>query len=78
MRQARGNTRKALPKTQLEADSPGALESPDDAADLTVDDHLAVETDKDAPDGADADLPVPDQDPAVVPPSVVDENGQEL
>jgi hypothetical protein len=48
----------------------------DDAADLTADDHLAVETDKDAPGGVDADLPVPDQDPGVVPPSAVDENGQ--
>lgn len=64
--------------TQLQADdSPGALDLPDDAADLTVDDHLAVETDKDAPGGADADLPVPDQDPAVVPPSVVDEDEDE-
>jgi len=48
----------------------------DDAADLTADDHLAVETDKDVPDGVDDDLPVPDQDPRVVPASAVDENGQ--
>jgi hypothetical protein len=65
--------------TQLQADdAPGALEFPDDAADLTADDHLAVETDKEAPDDADADLPNCDQDPGVVPPSAVDENGQAL
>ena len=64
--------------TQLQADAAvGALDPPDDADDLTADDHLAAEPDKDAPDGVDADLPVPDQDPAVVPPSAVDENGQE-
>ena len=49
----------------------------DDAADLTADDHLAVDTDKEAPDGVDSDLPVPDQDPDVVPSSAVDENGQQ-
>jgi hypothetical protein len=64
--------------TQLQADGPpGALELPHDAADLTADDHLAAETDKDAPDDPDADLPDPDQDPAVVPPSAVDENGEQ-
>jgi hypothetical protein len=36
--------------TQVQADGPpGAREFPDDAADLTADDHLAVETDKEAP-----------------------------
>ena len=46
----------------------------ENADDLTGDDHLAVETDKDDPD---ADLPVPDQDPNVVLESAVDENGEE-
>jgi hypothetical protein len=65
--------------TQLQADGPpDALELPHDAADLTADDHLAAETEKDAPDDPDADLPAPDQDPAVVPPSAVDENGRQL
>ena len=45
------------------------------AADLTVDDRLAQETDKDAPDDADADLPEPDQDPNFVPASTVDAGG---
>jgi len=49
----------------------------ENADDLTGDDHLAVETDKDDPDDPDTDLPVPDQDPNVVLASVVDENGQE-
>ena len=55
--------------------APDLLENADD---LTADDHLAVETDKDAPGDPDADLPVPDQDPNFVPVSAVDENGQEL
>lgn len=41
--------------------------------DLTADDHLAVTTGKDAPDSD--DLPIPPQDPAWVPESVVDEDG---
>ncbi len=40
----------------------------ENADDLTADDHLAVETDKEAPgDDLDTDLPVQDQDPNVVP-----------
>jgi|KBSSwiStaDraftv2_1062776.scaffolds.fasta_scaffold404012_2 hypothetical protein len=54
-----------------------ALDLLENADDLTRDDHLAVETDKDAPDDPDADLPVPDQDPNVVLESAVDENGEE-
>jgi hypothetical protein len=49
-----------------------------DADDLTADDHLAVETEKAAPDDPDADLPEPDQDPAVIPTSVVDVDGDTL
>ena len=65
--------------TQLQTDDAArALDLADDAADLTADDHLAVETDKEAPDDADADLPDCDQDPGVVPSSAVDENGQAL
>jgi surface antigen len=37
------------------------------ADDLTADDHLVVETEKDVPDDLDAGLPVPDQDPNLVP-----------
>jgi hypothetical protein len=37
------------------------------ADDLTADDHLAVETEKETLDDPDADLPAPDQDPNVVP-----------
>ena len=48
----------------------------ENADDLTGDDHLAVETDKDDPDDPDTDLPVPDQDPNVVLVSAVDENVQ--
>ena len=47
----------------------------ENAADLTVDDRLVQETDKDAPDDADADLPEPDQDPNFVPVSTVDADG---
>lgn len=54
-----------------------ALDLLENAADLTADDDLAVETDKDDPDEPDSDLPDPDQDPNVVPASTVDENGQE-
>ena len=68
--------REAIPLTQLRAnDAPVTADRPD-AADLTADDHLAVDTVKDAPGDQDADLPCPDQDPAVVPPSAVDENGR--
>jgi hypothetical protein len=48
----------------------------ENAADLTGDDGLARETDKNPADDADADLPEPDQDPNFVPTSTVDENGQ--
>ena len=54
-----------------------ALDLLENADDLTGDDHLAVETDKDDPDDPDTDLPVPDQDPNVVLESAVDENGEE-
>lgn len=43
--------------------------------DLTADDHLVAQTEKDAPDHPDDDLPAPSQDPDVVPDSVVDEHG---
>ena len=62
--------------TQLITGAP-VVEGAADAADLTADDHLAVDTAKDAPDDPDADLPCPDQDPAVVPHSAVDENGRD-
>jgi hypothetical protein len=62
--------------TELRTDDARAVDGGADAADLTADDHLAVETAKDAPDDPDADLGCPDQDPAVIPPSVVDENGR--
>ena len=55
--------------TQLNTDAANA-------ADLTADDDLAVETAKEAPDDPDADLGCPDQDPSVIPPSTVDEYGQ--
>ena len=60
--------------TQLDFPAPV---TPDDADDLTADDHLAVETEKAAPGDPDADLPDPDQDPDHVPSSAVDENGQQ-
>lgn len=47
-----------------------------ESEDLTADDHLAENTEKDAPDTSDADLPAPDQDPAAIPVSYVDEDGQ--
>ena len=50
--------------TQAEHAVEDLLENADD---LTADDHLAVETDKEAPGDHDMDLPVPDQDPNVVP-----------
>jgi hypothetical protein len=62
--------------TQLRADDAPVTDDRPDAADLTADDHLATDTVKDAPGDPDADLPCPDQDPAVVPPSAVDENGR--
>jgi hypothetical protein len=62
--------------TQLRADDTPVTEDLPDAADLTANDHLAIDTPKDAPDDPDADLPCPDQDPAVVPASVVDEIGR--
>jgi len=46
------------------------------ADDLTAEDDLVIETDKDAPGDPDADLPVPDQDPNYMPASAVDENGE--
>ena len=54
----------------------GAVDLLENAVDLSDDDHLAEETDKDAPDDADADLPEPDQDPNFVPVSAVDDNGK--
>ena len=48
----------------------------ENADDLTGDDHLVVETDKDDPGDPDADLPLPAQDPNVVLVSAVDENVQ--
>jgi len=59
--------------TQLHSEAPVDV----DADDLTVDDHLAVETEKAAPGDPDADLPEPDQDPTYVPASAVDENGEQ-
>jgi hypothetical protein len=43
--------------------------------DLTADDHLVTQTEKDAADHPDAHLMQPVQDPDVIPPSVVDEFG---
>jgi hypothetical protein len=48
--------------------------SGDDPLDLTGDDHLVVNTAKDAP--GDQTLPVPPQSPEFVPPSIIDEDGQ--
>ena len=62
--------------TELRADAPVTGDGPD-AADLTADDHLAVETVKEVPDDPD-DFPCPDQDPDVIPRSTVDENGRPL
>ena len=62
--------------TQLHTDAALLPEDAANAADLTADDHLAVETAKEAPDDPDAALGSPDQDPGVVPASTVDENGQ--
>jgi hypothetical protein len=62
--------------TELRTDAPVTAEA--DAVDLTADDHLAVETVKEAPNDPDADLPCPDQDPGVVPRSTVDANGNAL
>ena len=62
--------------TQLSTDKALLREDAANAADLTADDHLAVETAKEAPDDPDAALGCPDQDPRVVPASIVDENGQ--
>jgi hypothetical protein len=56
--------RKATPMTQAENAVEDLLENADD---LTADDHLAVETDKEVPDDLESDLPVQDQDPNVVP-----------
>lgn len=44
--------------------------------DLTADDHLVAQTEKDAPDLPDADLIQPIQDPLAIPASVVDEFGR--
>lgn len=44
--------------------------------DLTADDHLVEQTEKDAPGHEDDDLVAPIQDPLAIPPSVVDEFGR--
>ena len=54
----------------------GVVDLLENAVDLSDDDHLAEETDKNTPDDADDDLPEPDQDPNFVPVSTVDDNGQ--
>ena len=54
---------------------PSRVDLLENAADLTGDDGLVRETEKN-PD-ADADLPEPDQDPNFVPASTVDEDGRD-
>lgn len=63
--------------TDLGTDAPVAADD-QDAADLTAEDHLAVETVKEVPGDQDDDLPCPDQDPNVIPRSTIDENGRQL
>lgn len=45
--------------------------------DLTADDHLVAETEKDTPGHEDDNLYSPTQDPNVIPPSVVDAFGRD-
>lgn len=63
--------------TDLRTDAPVDADD-QDAADLTGEDHLVVETVKEVPDAQDDDLPCPDQDPNVIPRSTIDENGRQL
>ena len=63
--------------TQLDSTGGGPVDLLENAVDLSDDDHLAEETDKDAPDDPDDDLPEPDQDPNFVPVSAVDDTGHE-
>ena len=51
------------------------MSEPQVSEDLTADDHLVENTEKDAPDSCDADLVQPIQDPLAIPASVVDEDG---
>ena len=64
-----------MPQPDPAAAGGGPIDLLENAVDLSDDDHLAEETDKDAPGDPDDDLPEPDQDPNFVPVSTVDENG---